>query len=107
MSDLLSANYGPAQSSAQPLPVTIVAAASVAPIGALTFLTGTTQLANIVPPTSGYCQVTLCFTDDSPGAFLTNGTTYPIKVAYQPIVNRPVTLHWDPSSKFWWPAAVV
>ena len=107
MSDLLSQNFGPAQSAQQPLPVTVAAAATITPTTALTFVTGTTQVANITPPTSGYCSVTLCFTDGSPGAFLTNGTAYPIKVAYQPITLRPITLHWDPSSKFWWPEAVV
>lgn len=107
MSDLLSQNFGAAQSAQQPLPVTMAAAATVAPTTALTFLTGQTQVANITPPTTGYCRVTLCFTHAAPGAFLTNGTANPIKVAYQPIQNRPITLHYDPSSNFWWPEAVV
>jgi hypothetical protein len=107
MSDLLSANFGPAQSDKQPLPVTLASATTITPTTALTFVTGTAQVANIVPPTSGYCQVTLCFVTGGPGAFLTNGSTYPIMVAYQPIINRPITLHYDPSTKYWWPAAVV
>lgn len=107
MADLLSQNFGPAQSDKQPLPVTIAAAATVAPTTRLTFLTGQTQLANITPPTSGYCEVLLCFTHAAPGAFLTNGTAHPIKVAYQPIQNRPILMCYDPSSNFWWPAAVV
>lgn len=107
MSDLLNQNFSAAQSNLQPFPVTMASAASITPTTALTFLTGTTQVANIVPPSSGYCRVTLCFTNAAPGAFLTNGSSYPIKVAYQPIQNRPITLHWDPSSKYWWPEAVV
>lgn len=107
MSDLLYQNFTAVQSNQQPLPVTMAAAATIAPTTALTFLTGTTQVANVTPPTTGYCKVTLCFTDGSPGAFLTNGTANPIKTAYQPIQNRPIDLHWDPSSKFWWVAAVV
>lgn len=107
MSDLLSQNFGAAQSDKQPLPVTVVAAATITPVSALTFVSGQTQVANITPPTSGYCRVTLVFTDNVPGAFLTNGATNPIKTAYQPIVNRPITLHWDPSSKYWWAEAVV
>lgn len=107
MSDLLSQNFDTRQSDKQPLPVTVVAAATIVPVTKLTFVTGQTQVANITPPTSGYCEVTLCFTDNAPGAFLTNGANNPIKTAYQPIVNRPIDLCWDPSSKFWWVKAVV
>ena len=100
-------NFGNAQSNEQPLPVTIAAAATIVPTGRLTFVTGTTQVANITPPTTGYCEVRLCFTDANPGAMLTNGAVNPIKVAYTPIQNRPITMCYDPSSNFWWPAAVV
>lgn len=106
--DLLNQNFSTFQSQAQPLPVTIASAATITPTTKLTFLTGTTQVANITPPNpAAYCEVTLCFTNGSPGAFLTNGAAYPIKVAYQPITLRPIDLCWDPSSKFWWPKAVV
>lgn len=97
-----------AQSGQQPLPNTEAAAATVTPKQKFTFLTGATQVANIVPPDpGGYCEVTLCFTNAGPGAFLTNGTAYPIKTAYQPIQNRPIDLCWDPTSNFWWVKAVV
>lgn len=105
--DLVTQNFGTIQTNMQPLPNTIAAAATISPVAKLTFLTGTTQVANITPPSTGYCEVTLCFTNGSPGAFLTNGTAYPIKTAYQPIQNRPIDLCWDPSSKFWWVKAVV
>lgn len=107
MSDLLAQNFANAQTNQQPRPNTIASATTITPQQRLTFVTGTTQVANIVPPTSGYCSVTLCFTDEAPGAFLTNGANYPIKTAYQPIQNRPITLHWDPSSEYWWVEAVV
>lgn len=101
-------NFSTIQGPTQPKPVTMAAAATVTPTTQLTFLTGTTQVANITPPVpEAYCQITLCFTNGAPGAFLTNGTAYAIKTAYQPIQNRPITLHWDPVSKFWWVAAVV
>lgn len=104
MSDLLSQDFGVAQSDKQPLPPTIAAAATISPTTRLTFLTGTTQVANITPPTSGYCEVLLCFTNGAPGAFLTTGN---IKTAYQPIQNRPILCCYDPSSAKWWIAAVV
>lgn len=101
-------DYSTAQSDKQPLPNTEAAAATITPLQKFVFLTGTTQVANITPPDqNGYCEVTLCFTNAAPGAFLTNGATYPIKTAYQPIQNRPIDLCWDPSSKFWWVKAVV
>lgn len=96
------------QSKTQPLPTTIASAATITPTQKLTFVTGTTQVANITPYELGaYQEVTLCFTDASPGAFLTNGSAFPIKTGYTPIQNRPIDLCWDPSSKFWWVKAVV
>lgn len=106
-SDLLAQNLSTYQSGLQPLPPTMAAAATIAPTTKCTFLTGTTQVANITPYTSGYQEITLIFTDGSPGAFLTNGTTNPIKTAYQPVQNRPIDLCWDPSSNQWWVKAVV
>lgn len=106
--DLLSQNYSTVQSQAQPLPNTVASALTLTPTQKLTFVTGTVQVANVTPPnSSAYCEVTLCFTDNAPGAFLTNGATYPIKTGYTPITNRPIDLCWDPSSKYWWVKAVV
>lgn len=102
--DLLAQNYNTVQNNQQPLPVTMAAAATIAPTTKLTFLTGTTQLENITPPVTGYCELTLCFTNGAPGLFLTTGN---IKTAYQPIQNRPIDLCYDPSSAFWWVKAVV
>lgn len=104
--DLNHQDFGVVQSDKQPLPVTMAAALTITPTTRLTFLSGATQVANIVPPTTGYCSVVLCFTTAQPGAMLTNGALYPIKTAYQPITERPITLHWDPSSKYWWVEAV-
>ena len=99
MSDLLSQNLNVAQSIQQPLPPTIASAATIAPDTRFTFLTGTVQVATITPPTTGYCEVVLCFTDANPGALLTSGN---IKTAYTPIQNRPFSLYYDPSSAKWW-----
>lgn len=108
MGDLNYTDYNNVHSPAQQKPSTVASASVITPVGRLTFVTGTVQVANIVPPQpDAYCSLVLCFTNGAPGAFLTNGTQYPIKTAYQPIQNRPVELHWDPSSEFWWVAAVV
>jgi hypothetical protein len=107
MSDLNHQDFSVVQSNLQPFPVTLASALTLTPTTRLTFVTDQVQLANIVPPTSGYCEVILCFTHAAPGAMLTNGALYPIKVAYQPIQNRPILMCYDPSTKYWWPAAVV
>lgn len=102
--DLNFQDLSTVQSDQQQFPVTSASAATVYPITKLTFYTGTVQLANIVPPVSGYCEITICFTNAAPGAFLTSGN---IKTAYQPIQNRPIDMCYDPSSKKWWVKAVV
>lgn len=103
MSDALYQNLGPAQSNLQPMPSTIASAATIAPINRFTFVTGTVTVATITPPTTGYCEVILCFTDGSPGVFLTSGN---IKTALTPIQNRPILLCYDPSSAKWWVSAL-
>lgn len=97
--DLYFQNFGVAQSQQQSLPPTIASAATIAPTTRFTFLTGTTQVATITPPTTGYCEVVLCFTNASPGAFATSGN---ILTGYQPVQNRPVTLCYDPASVKWY-----
>ena len=104
MADLTFQQLSTAQSDKQPTPPTIAAAATIAPTTKLTFITGTTQVATVTPPTSGYCELTLCFTNGSPGLFLTTGN---IQIAYQPIQNRPIDMCYDPTSKKWWVKAVV
>lgn len=92
------------QGSQSPQPVTMAAAATVAPTTRLTFLTGTTQLATVTPPVTGHHELILCFTDGSPGALLTSGN---IKTAYTPIQNRPFALQYDPITAKYWVQAVV
>lgn len=96
-------NMGFPQSEKNNLPNTIASAATVAPVHILTFLTGTVQIATITPPEPGYHQVILCFTDGSPGTFLTSGN---IKTGLTPIQNRPVIMHYDPSSAKYWVGAL-
>src|SRR5690348_11542349 len=97
--DLTYQNFSTVQDNQQPFPATIAAAATITPTGFLTFVTGTTQVANITPPTTGQAMIALCFTNGSPGAFLTTGN---IKSAYTPIQNRIVFLVYDPVTALWW-----
>lgn len=104
MSDLLFQNLSTVQSNKQLTPPTIASAATIAPIHKFTFITGTVQVANITPPVTGYCELTLCFTNAAPGLFLTTGN---LQIAYQPIQNRPIDVCYDPASNKWWVKAVV
>lgn len=97
--DLAAANLSTPQSEQQPAPVTIAAAATIAPSGLVTFITGTTQIATITPPILGQHVLILIFTNAAPGALLTSGN---IKTATAPVQNVPVLAVYDPvSAKYW------
>lgn len=102
--DLVQGNFATNQGELNPFPVTMAAAATVAPTTRMTFLTGTTQLATITPPLPGHHELILCFTNAAPGALLTSGN---IQFAYQPIQNRPFALQYDPITAKYWIQAVV
>lgn len=104
MAELQTYQFSTHQSEKQPLPVTIAAAATITPTTRLTFLTGTTQVANITPPLAGHHEIVLIFTNASPGVFLTSGN---IQFAYTPIQNRPIALQYDPITAKYWVNAVV
>ena len=104
MPDLNFQDLSTVQSGLQPKPPTAAAAATISPVTKMSFWTGTTQVATITPPVTGYCELTLVFTDANPGAFLTTGN---IKTAYTPIQNRPIDVCYDPLSAKWWVKAVV
>lgn len=87
------------QSSLQPTSPTIAAAATIAPTTLITFLTGTTQVANITPPVTGSHVLILIFTNASPGATLTTGN---IKNALTPAQNIPVIAVYDLLSNQYW-----
>ena len=76
------------QSNQQIGPATIAAAATIAPITFITFISGTTNIATITPPVTGSVELVLIFTNASPGSFLTTGN---IKLALTTITqNIPV-----------------
>lgn len=103
MSDLLHQNFEPVQSDKQPDPPTIASAATIAPVSAFTFVSGTVQVENITVPVTGYCELTLCFTNAAPGLFLTTGN---LKTAYQPIQNRPFKIFYIKPEAKWYVQAV-
>lgn len=89
-----------AHSEQQLKPATQAAATTVVPTGFLTFLTGTTQVANVTPPNAnGMTMIALVFTDANPGAFTGAGNVQSTK---DPAQNELVLLVWDPLSAKWY-----
>lgn len=81
-------------------PRTQASAATITPTGFLTFLTGTTQVANITPPIEGgHTLIALVFTDANPGAFLNSGN---IESTKDPAQNELILAVWDPISSQWY-----
>lgn len=103
MSDLAHQNLRSDQSDKQPEVPTIASAATIAPQTRFSLVTGTVAVGTITPPTSGYCEVVLCFTDAAPALLLTTGN---ILTAYQPIQNRPITFHYYRPTNKWYVATV-
>lgn len=104
MSDLLSQNLSTVQTDKQPDPPTIAGAATIAPTTKFTFVDAQVALVTITPFTSGYQEITLCFTNAAPAAFSVAGN---IKTAYQPIQNRPIDLCYIKAENKWYVKAVV
>lgn len=72
MSDLEFQNFSTVQSMAQQPPVTLVAAATIAPRTFLTILSGTTAVANITPPVTG-CHMLAIVAGTTTAAYTTSG----------------------------------
>lgn len=93
-------NFSTVQSKQQPTPQTIASAATITPIGFLTFITGTVQIATITPPIQGgLTLIGLVFTNANPSAFLDSGN---IESTKDPAQNELVLLCWDPVSSQWY-----
>ena len=105
MSDLNFQNFSTVQSDKQPLPVTMAAAATIAPQTKLTRITGATTITTITPPVTGYHELTLVFSTgtasqlDSAGGNISPTT-------YTTITDRPVTLYYDPRTALYYIMAV-
>lgn len=95
MSDLLFQNISTVQNKTQQKPVTLAAAATIAPQTFLTFVTGTTNVATVTPPVTGSHLLVLVFTNGSPGDLLTTGNLIGTTNVAQ---NVPVLLVYDPST---------
>lgn len=84
-------------------PQTVASAASISLVTSTAFVTGTEQVATIVPPTLAPHLLTLIFTDEAPGALLTSGN---IAAAVTPVQNCALILAYEPRTAKYYPLAV-
>ncbi len=88
------------QSELAPKPVTMASAATIAPTTKFTRITGNTSITKITPPVNGYHELVFVFDDAHANAFNTGGAAPgDIATAYTSIVDRPVTLYYDPRTQ--------
>lgn len=104
MSDLNFQDISTVQSGLQPKPVTITAAATIAPTTFLTFIAGTTAIATITPPVTGAHMLAIVATSTNWAgavttgnilvASITNGTTWANRLNL--FVYNPLTAKYYP-----------
>ena len=94
--DLNQQNYSTHQSDKQPTPATVASATTIAPTTGMSLVSGTTNIATITPPLTGYHMLALIFTNAAPPSLLTTGN---ILVGSTTITqNVPVLLFYEPSA---------
>lgn len=90
--DLNFQNISTVQNSLQPGPVTITAAATIAPTTFLTFITGTTAVATITPPVTGCHMLAIAATLTNFGGFVTTGNIIVASITNSIIWTNKITL---------------
>lgn len=107
MSDLNFQDLSSVQSDKNLQPQTLVAAAVIAPKHKFTRITGATPITTIIPPVSGYCELTLVFTTGGTAAALTAGVgVNGIAVSWTSVADRPIDICFDPRTNLWYPKTV-
>jgi hypothetical protein len=95
MPDLNFQDFSTVQSVMQPLPVTLASAATIAPTGFLTVVSGTAAINTITPPVTGVHMLCLL-----PSGAFTMGTSGNIAVAATAAtVGVPMFLVYNPLTK--------
>lgn len=83
------------QSGVMPKPVSIASASTIAPVGFLSLVTGTTAVVTVTPPVSGVHMLCLVFTTTTPTAFTTAGN---INAIATPSSGIPLFLVYNPAT---------
>ncbi len=93
MPDNLFQNLSTVQSNLQPTPVTVTAAATIAPQNFLTILTGNTAVSTITPPVTGVHM--LCIVPGTTTGFTTGGN---VVGGTTTTASRAVLLVYNPAT---------
>lgn len=101
MADIDFQQLSTVQNATMPKPGTIASAASVAPTTALTFISGTAAIVNIVPPVSGFHI--LWFWPLAAFTFTTAGNISKVLTA---VIDSPVMLFYNPLTQKYMPSEV-
>lgn len=102
MSDLYHKNIASVQDNLQPMPMTVAAAATIAPQTYVTFLTGTTSVATVTPPVTGQHSLVLISTDS--GTTNATVTTGNIIKASTFVQNKALIMVYDPIGAKYYPS---
>jgi len=92
MSDLNFQNISTVQNNIQPAPVTVTAAATIAPTTFLTIVSGTTAVATITPPVTGQHMLAIVAATTNFGGFVTTGNILVASLTNSTVWNNRVSL---------------
>lgn len=93
--DLAFQNLSTVQNAQQPQPQTIASAATIAPVGFLTFVSGAAAVVNITPPIDGAHMLVLIPT----GAWTTTAAGNIVNALVANVANVPVLAFYNPITK--------
>jgi hypothetical protein len=94
MPDLEFQNLSTVQNNLQPLPKTVASAATIAPTGLITVVSGTAAIANITPPVTGAHMLVLI----PSGAFTMVATGNIALAMAAATVSQPVLMFYNPAT---------
>jgi len=92
MSDLDFQNISTVQSILQPQPVTFTAAATIAPTTFVSFIAGTTALAQITPPVTGAHMLAIIATSTNWSGCVTTGNIIVASITNSTVWNNKLNL---------------
>lgn len=108
MSDLNHQDIATVQSSLQPTPKTVTAAATIAPTTFMTLIAGTTAVATITPPVTGSHLLAIIASNTNFGGFLTTGNILVASVTNSTGWQNRVSLFaYNPATAKYYPAYAV
>ncbi len=108
MSDLLFQDISTVASDKNAKPVTITAAATIAPTTFLTFIAGTTAVAQITPPVSGAHMLAIVATSTNWSGMTTTGNILVASITNSTLwANKANLLVYDPLSAKYYPSYAV